>query len=69
MDNSKKKKLFKAIEKHINSGWLMGKTESKDGYGTVKEILEAVKQYNKEKGVHLKTRVTPSNNVIVTDRE
>lgn len=59
--------MFKAIEKHIGCGWMMGKTETKQGYGTVEEILEAVKLYQKEKGIKLYTRVTPSNNVIITE--
>lgn len=68
LDESKKKKLFEAIEKHINHGWLMGKSENKwASSGTVEEILEAIELYQKEKGVHLKTRVTPNKNVIVTD--
>ena len=61
-----KKEMFKIISKKINHGFIFGKTENRSGYGTVDEILEAVKLYETENNVKLYTKVTKSGNVVIT---
>ena len=60
-----KDEMFKIISKKINQWWLAGKTEHRNGYGTVDEILEAVKLYENENNVKLYTKVTKSGNVVI----
>ena len=62
-----KEEMFKIISKKINQGFLAGKTEHRNGYGTVDEILEAVKLYENENNVKLYTKVTKSGNVVITN--
>ena len=60
-----KEEMFKIISKKINRGFLAGKTEDRNGYGTVDEILEVVKLYETENNVKLYTKVTNSGNVVI----
>ena len=60
-----KDEMFKIISKKINKGFLAGKTEDRNGYGTVDEILEAVKLYENEKKMKLYAKVTKSGNVVI----
>lgn len=61
-----KEEMFKIISKKINQGFIAGKTEHRKGYGTVDEILEAVKLYQNENNVKLYAKVTKSGNVVIT---